>query len=378
MYKKIVFIIILFLTNVLSNSVVFADETLQNTHEVMKARVEEVLLNRNTDTIINKKHFSSQTLKVVPLEGSLQGKSLEVVNDYNVLKKGDIFFLTKITYGDSGEQTLTVGDIYRINKIFWFIFIFVLFVMLFGGIQGIRGLLSLFGSLFIIVYILLPNILNGFSPVLLSIAVSSFIIIFGSYITHGFNRTTSSAVIGMIITVLFIGIFASFSVGLFGLTGLDNEEAVYLNFSTNGNINFGGLLLGGIVIGLLGVLYDAAIGQAVAVEELFRASSSMTRRKVFLRATRIGREHIGALVNTLAIAYVGTSLPLLLLFFDSEMPFLFIINKEMFATEILRTLIGSIGLVLAVPVTTLVATFMLSSFRGVDSDIKDVHHFHKH
>ena len=311
MYKKIVFIIILFLTTVLSNSVVFADETLQNTHEVMKARVEEVLLNRNTDTIINKKHFSSQTLKVVPLEGSLQGKSLEVVNDYNVLKKGDIFFLTKITYGDSGEQTLTVGDIYRINKIFWFIFIFVLFVMLFGGIQGIRGLLSLFGSLFIIVYILLPNILNGFSPVLLSIAVSSFIIIFGSYITHGFNRTTSSAVIGMIITVLFIGIFASFSVELFGLTGLDNEEAVYLNFSTNGNINFGGLLLGGIVIGLLGVLYDAAIGQAVAVEELFRASNSMTRRKVFLRATRIGREHIGALVNTLAIAYVGTSYKLI-------------------------------------------------------------------
>ena len=99
MYKKIVFIIILFLTTVLSNSVVFADETLQNTHEVMKARVEEVLLNRNTDTIINKKHFSSQTLRVVPLEGSLQGKSLEVVNDYNVLKKGDIFFLTKITYG---------------------------------------------------------------------------------------------------------------------------------------------------------------------------------------------------------------------------------------------------------------------------------------
>lgn len=377
MYKKIVFIIILFLTTVLSNSVVFADETLQNTHEVMKARVEEVLLNRNTDTIINKKHFSSQTLRVVPLEGSLQGKSLEVVNDYNVLKKGDIFFLTKITYGDSGEQTLTVGDIYRINKIFWFIIIFVLFVVLFGGMQGVRGLLSLLGSLFIIMYVLLPGILHGLSPVLISVLVSSFIIVFGSFITHGFNRTTTSAVLGMIATVLLIGVFAWLSVGIFDLTGLDNEEAVYLNFSTDRDINFGGLLLGGIVIGLLGVLYDAAIGQAVAVEELFRASGDMTRRRVFLRATRIGREHIGALVNTLAIAYVGTSLPLLLLFFSSDMPFLFIINREMFATEILRTLIGSIGLVLAVPITTLVATFLLSSFRGMGSDTKNPH-FHEH
>lgn len=378
MFNKIILIFIVFLLSFFSKSTVFADEFSPDKHEVMKARVEEVLLNKNTNTIINKKSFPTQTLKVMPLEGSLKGKSLEIVNDYSQLKKNDVFFLIKTIYGDSGEEVLTVGDIYRVNKILSFVIIFVIIVFLFGGIQGARGLLSLIGSLFIITYILLPGILNGLSPIILSVVVSSFIVIFGSYITHGFNRTTSSAVIGMIMTVLLIGIFAWYSVELFNLSGLDNEEAVYLNFSTEENINFSGLLLGGIVIGLLGVLYDAAIGQAVAVEELFRASKDMTRKKVFLRATRIGREHIGALVNTLAIAYVGTSLPLLLLFYSSNMPFLFIINKEMFATEILRTLIGSTGLILAVPITTLVATFLLVSFRGVGETTGNTHYSHKH
>jgi uncharacterized membrane protein len=121
-----------------------------------------------------------------------------------------------------------------------------------------------------------------------------------------------------------------------------------------------GLLLGGILIGLLGVLYDAAIGQAVAIEELMVHAPHLTRRKIFERAMRIGREHIGALIDSLALAYVGASLPLLLLFYSSSSASLLsIINREDFATEIIRTLIGSTGLILAVPITSLVAVFMI-------------------
>jgi uncharacterized membrane protein len=133
--------------------------------------------------------------------------------------------------------------------------------------------------------------------------------------------------------------------------------------NTNGSINFAGLLLGGIIIGLLGVLYDAAIGQAVAVDELHQVGPHLSRLVIFRRALRIGREHIGALVNILAIAYVGASLPLLLLFYESGAAFSLTINREIFATEIIRTMVGSIGLVLAVPLTTLVAVFLL--MRGV-------------
>jgi len=132
--------------------------------------------------------------------------------------------------------------------------------------------------------------------------------------------------------------------------------------NTRGSLDLAGLLLGGILIGVLGVLYDAAIGQAVSVEELARAGQHYSRRDVYARALRIGREHVGALVNTLAIAYAGAPLPLLLLFFGTgDIDIGLTINRELFATEIVRILVGSIGLVLAVPITTAVAVSMLVS-----------------
>ena len=235
-------------------------------------------------------------------------------------------------------------------------------MIVFGGKQGLRGLITLTGSLVFIFLVLFPAILQGYSPVTVSIAVSSLIIILGSYVTHGFNRTTSSAVLGMLATILVTGVLAYMAVHATRLRGFETEDAVYLNQNTKGAIDFVGLLLGGILIGLLGVLYDAAIGQAVVVEELRRAGPELTAPQVFKRALRIGREHIGALVNILALAYVGASLPLLLLFFTSAYPFSITLNNEIFATEIIRSMIGSIGLILAVPITTLISVVVLFRF----------------
>lgn len=168
----------------------------------------------------------------------------------------------------------------------------------------------------------------------------------------------------MIATVIFTGLLAHFAVNMTSLSGFVGEETTYLNFNTRGSIDFVGLLLGGIMIGLLGVLYDSAISQAISVEELHNIGPHLPRKTIFKRAMRIGREHIGALVNTLAIAYVGVSLPLLLFFSTATHnsvgnSILFLLNRELFATEIIRTIIGSIGLTLAVPITTLFAVFML-------------------
>jgi uncharacterized membrane protein len=207
--------------------------------------------------------------------------------------------------------------------------------------------------------VLFPGILQGYSPVLLSVGVSAIIIILGSYITHGFNRTTTAAVLGMLVTIVVTGVIAYFAVDSTRLRGLETEDAMYLNLNMQGSIDLVGLLLGGILIGLLGVLYDAAIGQAVAVEELRRAGPNLSAKHVFLRALRIGREHIGALVNILALAYVGAALPLLLLFYTSKFPFSVSVNNEIFATEIIRSMIGSIGLILAIPITTLISVFIL-------------------
>jgi uncharacterized membrane protein len=282
--------------------------------------------------------FQSLTIEI--LEGPDKGKTTTFKNDYTQLKAGDLFYV---------RHTVGVS------------IAFVLLLLLIGGFQGVRALASLAGSIVLIFYVLLPGIIGGVSPILVSVGVASLIIILGSYITHGFSRTTTVAMVSMIVTVVFTGIATYFVIHAAQLSGFTTEENAYLNFGASGKIDMIGLLFGGILIGLLGVLYDIAIGQAIAVEELIHAAAHYTKQQIFRRGMRIGREHIGALVNTLAIAYVGASLPLLLLFkqTSSASDVLYIINSERFATEIIRILMGSGGLVLAVPITTLLATYAL-------------------
>lgn len=312
-----------------------------------------------------------QTIKVLILEGTEKGQTELIDNDYLILSKGDVFYLRHTVNKLEGINTYSVADPYRLPTVYFFIGLFIVCVLIFGGKQGMRGLIALALSLASILYILLPSIINGYSPALVSIGVAALIIILGSYITHGFNRVTSSAVFGMIATVIVSGLLAYAAIHFGRLSGFATEEAIYLNMDTHGSINFAGLLLGGIIISLLGVLYDAAIGQAVSVDELHHVAPHLPRLAIFKSALRIGREHIGALVNILAIAYVGASLPLLLLFYQSSGNASLIVNQEIFSTEIIRAMVGSIGLVLAVPITTLIAvTFLIKkSEHPVDDSI---------
>lgn len=355
--KKLLIVIIALVTFV--PQLVEAQGTLVSDQiTIVKARVTTILAEEEKKVPGTDVVTPHQTIKAVILEGGQQGKEVIIENDYLNLDVDEVFFLTHTKTTD-GQEFYAVKDPYRLTALWFFVALFIIVVVAFGGIQGVRGLISLFGSFALIVYVLLPGILHGYSPVLLSILVSSLIVVLGSYITHGFNKTTSSAVVGMLVTILFTGALAYFAVDITRLTGYESDEATYLNFTTRGAIDFVGLLLGGILIGLLGVLYDAAIGQALIVEELHKIAPHVSRWVVFKRALRVGREHIGALVNTLAIAYVGTSLPLLLLFYTAQSSLSLTANQEVFATEVIRTMIGSIGLVLAVPITTLIALFML-------------------
>jgi uncharacterized membrane protein len=316
-----------------------------------------------------------QTITAEILTGSTAGKETVMTNDTIHLNVGDKFFAYHTVNAD-GSESYTTFDYDRLNTLLFLVILFIVILFIFGGIQGVRALASLIGSLALIFYVLLPGILKGFSPMLLSLGVASIIIVIGSFITHGFNKTTLSAVIGMALTIEITGLLAGWAVQITHLTGYASEESVYLNSSLNGSINMAGLLLGAILIGLLGVLYDIAIGQAVSVEELIRANNKISKKTLYQRATRIGKEHIGALVNTLAIAYVGVSLPLLLLLYSNNngISVLLNINSELFATEIVRTLVGSIGLILAVPITTFVTIFILTKAKH----LPETHHGHSH
>jgi len=355
--RKVFFVGILFLVSVVP---VHAQEPQSNVTTEL-AKVVAITLQEERPVPGTPISGTFQTLRAEILEGDRKGELVIVQNDYLALKVGEKFYTLHTVDVAESIDAYAVFEPYRVPQLLLLVGLFILAVVFFGGIQGIRGLMALALSFFFIAYLLLPGILHNYSPILVSIGVASLIIILGSYITHGFNRVTTSAVVGMIGTITITGALAFFAIAFTRLSGFASEESVYLNFDTGGTIDFAGLLLGAVLIGLLGVLYDAAIGQAVSVDELSRAAPHASRLEIYRRALRIGREHIGALVNTLAIAYVGVSLPLLLLFYSlsPDISFLTTLNREIFATEIVRAMVGGIGIVLAVPITTAIATYVL-------------------
>ena len=263
------------------------------------------------------------------LNGTERGQTIEyqisgTVGDGQNVSKGDIMYVSRYLDTDNDPMatiyTYYSTDHYRLPALAFFVILFLGCVVFIGGKQGIRGLITLTGVICLIIFVLLPGILHGYSALALSVLVASLIASIGAYITHGFSKMTTSAVIGMILTILIATFLANIAVHAAYLSGV-TDESTYDLLSTSGyaKVNFQGLLLGAMIIGLLGVLYDAAIGQAVAVEELTRAAPHLSRSTIYKRAFRIGREHIGALVNTLVLAYVGTSLPIFLWYSGSSL-----------------------------------------------------------
>lgn len=341
---------------------VSAQELIPDTVVTMKARVVQIESEEERQVAGTDITAKYQSILAEVIDGSEAGTQVRIENDYLVLSVGDIFYLMRTTSSLDGTDYYSIVERDRTPVLLGLLLLFVAVVLLFGGKQGARGLAALIASFLFIGAFLLPGILAGYSPALVSIGVASLIVLIGSYVTHGFTRTTSAAVVGMIITIILTGLLAYIVIALAALQGWSSDEITYLNLNAGGSIDLTGLLLGGILIGLLGVLYDAAIGQAVSVEELGSAGPHLTRLEIYRRVLRIGREHVGALVNTLAIAYAGAALPLLLLFHQTgDLNLGLTINREIFATEIVRILVGSIGLVLAVPITTAVAVRMLIS-----------------
>ena len=363
--KKLFFILLLIFT--LASNISFAQEgeMIQDKSEVVKAEVLEVL--NQTEGNIPGTDIGGgvyQTISIKILEGDQKGDIVTIENDYIMLEKGDKFFLYHSIDGLDGREVYSVRDVDRRSVVIFFVALFIAVVLFFSGKQGVRSLLGLAGSFLVILYVLIPALLNGYPPMLTSILVATIILFFAIYFTHGFNRVSTVAFTGTVLAVVLTGVLAYLGVTLAHLTGFASEEAFYLNLNTRGTLDFTGLLLGGIMIGVLGVLDDIAVTQAAVVRELYHSAPHLSRREVYQKALRVGKEHVGALVNTLALAYTGASLPLLLFFSTTDSSVANIINQEIFATEIIRTVVGSVGLILTVPITTLRAVYMLKGYKG--------------
>jgi uncharacterized membrane protein len=301
-----------------------------------------------------------QLLDVRIVEGDRAGARIEVENTSSfTYQPGDRFYLHRLQNSD-GTELFSVGEPDRRLALGLLAALFVIVTIAAAGLAGVRSLIALTGSFVIIIFGLVPALSAGADPVLTSVGLAVLVLAFGMYVTHGFGRTTHVALAGSVLALGFAASVAEVAVSLARLSGFVSDETVFLHFATDGALNLPALLLGGILIGIVGVLNDVSVSQVHTVEEIAVANPSLSRLELLRRAMRVGREHLGAVVNTLPLAYAGASLPLLLLFAGSDAPFLFIVNREIFAAEIVRTLSGGIGLMCSGVIATVLAVFMRS------------------
>jgi uncharacterized membrane protein len=241
--------------------------------------------------------------------------------------------------------------------------IFVGAVVLLGGWRGVTSLVGLVATLLILFLFMIPAILHGRDPLLVSLVGSVSIAYAALYLSHGFQPRTTVALFGTLGGLACAAILAVVFMDLAHITGLASEEALYLS-AVGAGLDLRGLILGGMLIGALGAIDDMTVTQASAVWELRAADPGMSSGGLLRAGMRIGRDHVASTVNTLVLAYAGASMPVLLLFLLSDQPATAVASGEIVATEIVRTLVGSIGLVASVPITTWLAVRVVPHAAG--------------
>ncbi|MDT7618028.1 MAG: hypothetical protein QOF00_5475 [Pseudonocardiales bacterium] len=253
----------------------------------------------------------------------------------------------------------SVVDFQRSGALWWLAGLFAAAVLVLGRWRGLAALVALGLSFVVLIVFVLPSILDGHNPLAVAVVGACLIMFVVLYLTHGPSARTSTAVLGTLVSLALIGGLSYLFSAVARLTGLDEQTASLI--STLGtSVDARGLLLAGVVIGALGVLDDVTVTQTSAVWELRRANPELGARALFASAMRIGRDHVSSAVNTLVLAYAGASLPLLLLFSLSGLPLGDVITTQDVASEVVRTLVGSIGLVASVPITTALAAIVAS------------------
>lgn len=354
----------------------YAQEAYQELKEVVKAEVVSIVSESEREVTGTGTTVLVQTLHARINSGVREGAVIEFDNDLLELKEGDAIFLNRLVT-INGSEYYVFKDVDRRMYLLILAVLFATLLLVFAGKQGLRALLSLIASVGAILFILVPALLAGYNPALASLLIAGAILALALFGTHGINPRSTIAFFGTFSAVMMTCGIAALFVHLTRLTGFGSDASIYLNFSTGGSLDFAGLLLGSIIIGILGVLDDVSITQASVVQELKHANQALGLKDLYTRAIRVGRDHVGSLVNTLALAYVGVSLPLVLLYANAGSEAYLSLNQEVIAAELVRIFVGSIGLILAVPLTTIFAAWWFST-RGVDKDAVIAHSHHHH
>ena len=278
------------------------------------------------------------------------------------LKKGDKVILH--VESNSGEiisaddVDFFIADIKRDNTLIWTATVFFSCLILVGKKKGVFSLISILATVGLIFFLLVPLILHGFCPIASTVVVCVLSSIITIYLVGGFNAKSSSAILGTVISLVIAGILSMIVIFLARLTGFAGEENMFL-YSAHSNLNFKGILASSMIIAALGALMDTAVSIASTINEIYETNKKLSIRQLFTSGMNVGRDIIGTMSNTLILVYLGSSLPLVLLSNNIDLQKFFNLNQV--ATEISSALVGSIAILACVPVTAIIAAYMIKN-----------------
>ena len=284
------------------------------------------------------------------------------LNANGLLAAGDRVLVSQ-RRDDSGERTYAIEDIVRLPSLLPFAIVLVVALVAVARWKGLASLAGLAGSVAVFLLAIVPAVQRGDDPLVATLVGSVAVLIVAVFVVHGLNRKSVAALVGTATCLLIVVGLAALTLSAAHITGLGSEEAVFLAVGSGGRIDLHRLVLAGIVVGSLGALVDMGIGQASATFELAAAHHEMRGARLYASALNVGRDHIGSLVNTLALAYFGGAMPLIVLLSLGALPLSLTANSETIVGSIAAVLVASIGLVLCVPITTAVAVILATNSR---------------
>lgn len=274
------------------------------------------------------------------------------------LKKGDKVVL-HAEQADGGGTNFFIADKYRVNVLYYLAGLFFALLIIIGKNKGLSSLISILVTLGLIFWALTPLILNGMNPILATVLICVLASVIAIYLVGGLNQKSHAAILGTVLSLSIAGLLSILSIKFASLTGFSSEESMFL-FSAHPNLNFVGVLASAMIIGALGAVMDIGMSIASTINELFSSNPEQGIRDLFDSGMNVGKDIIGTMANTLILAYLGGALSLVLLSNNIDMQKFFNLNQV--ATEISSALIGSIAIVLCVPITAIIAAYLIKKF----------------
>lgn len=324
---------------------------------------------------------TKQVVTVKVLTGDFKGTERMIDNmltgnpayDIN-LSKGDKVVLhvepVSDTISTPDDVDFFIADIKRDNQIYVFTGIFFALLLLIGKKKGLTSIISIISTIALVFFMLMPMILNGFCPIASAVLTGILSTIITIYLVGGFNSKSSSAIIGTALSLIFAGGLSMLAIYFAHLTGFAGEENMFL-YTARPDLNFTGILAASMIISALGALMDTAVSIASTVNEIYETDKTLTIKQLFKSGMNVGRDIIGTMSNTLILVYLGGALPLVLLSNNIDMNKFFNLNQV--ATEILSALTGSIAILACVPVTAIIAAYLIKrSKQKTDFDLKQI------